>query len=100
MDVKTLDQKPKQGPGGHTPTAFVGGLPVDVTREQINTHMAQFGTVVTVDLKADNNGRCKGFAFVKFLEYEHVEAAVSYGATYSGATYSGAAAVPGTPPPA
>ena len=46
---------------------FVGGLPQEVSEEELNEHFGQFGEIESVNLKTDpNTGRSRGFCFVVY----------------------------------
>jgi cold-inducible RNA-binding protein len=45
---------------------FVGGLPYATTDEELKTHFAQAGTVISAQIVMDRmTGRSKGFGFVE-----------------------------------
>lgn len=44
---------------------FVGNLPMSTSDDELKTLFESVGPVVSVDLKRDKQGRCKGFAMVE-----------------------------------
>ena len=71
FDVTMAEENPS---GGQQQTAdeddrklFVGGLPQEVSEEELNEHFGQFGEIESVNLKTDpNTGRSRGFCFVVY----------------------------------
>ncbi|KAJ5594509.1 nucleolar protein 13 [Penicillium hispanicum] len=56
---------------------FVGNLGFDVTKEAIEEHFGQCGTVTNVHLATfQDTGKCKGYGWVEFEEIAAAEAAV------------------------
>ncbi|KAJ9619868.1 Nucleolar protein 13 [Taxawa tesnikishii (nom. ined.)] len=56
---------------------FVGNLGFDVTKEDLETHFSQAGEIEDVHMATfEDTGKCKGFAWVRFVEIEAAEAAV------------------------
>lgn len=50
---------------------FVGGIPYDVTDQDLISHFSQFGNVASANVKFDRaTGRSRGFAFVEFGSVE------------------------------
>ncbi len=81
-----MEQKPEQQQNAMDTTEvagdeddrklFVGGLPQEVSEEEITQHFAEFGEVEGVNLKTDpNTGRSRGFCFVVFKTTEGVDKA-------------------------
>lgn len=55
---------------------FVGNLPFDTTEEQLETHFQHCGTITRVRMATfEDSGKCKGFAFIDFLNVETAVAA-------------------------
>lgn len=55
---------------------FVGNLPFDTTEEQLEAHFQHFGTITRVRMATfEDSGKCKGFAFIDFLNVETAVAA-------------------------
>lgn len=64
---------------GHPPSRriFVGNLGFDTTKEAIEEHFAQCGTVAHVHVATfQDSGKCKGYAWVQFEDIAAAEAAV------------------------
>ncbi|BFZ06485.1 hypothetical protein BsWGS_09524 [Bradybaena similaris] len=56
---------------------FVGGLKDDTTEEQMRDVFSQFGEIESVNILADTApGKCRGFAFVTYKDYDSVDRAV------------------------
>lgn len=56
---------------------FVGNLGFDITREDLEEHFGQAGQVEDVHMATfQDTGKCKGFAWVRFVELEAAELAV------------------------
>lgn len=59
----------KDHKGNEDKKIFVGGIPYDVTNEDLTSHFAQYGDVAHAQVKVDRaTGRSRGFAFVEFKE--------------------------------
>ncbi|WPH01510.1 rna-binding protein rnp24 [Acrodontium crateriforme] len=60
-----------------TKRIFVGNLSFDVTQEELHEHFQQAGEIEEVHMATfEDSGKCKGFAWVRFVEVESAEAAV------------------------
>lgn len=56
---------------------FVGNLGFDVTKEDLEQHYGQAGEIEDVHMATfEDTGKCKGFAWVRFVELEAAESAV------------------------
>lgn len=67
------------GTGGKEPSkrVFVGNLGFDVSKDDLEAHFAQAGEVEDVHMATfEDTGKCKGFAWVRFVELSAAEAAV------------------------
>lgn len=64
---------------------YVGNLPMTTTEEEFKPFVETAGSVVSIDLRRDRGGRCKGFALV---EYSSAEAALQALDKLSGASFS------------
>lgn len=70
------------GPEGTIPghpkanTLFLGGLKRDTTEATLLTHLSQFGTVRTLEIKRDATGISRGFGFADFVEDGAADAAL------------------------
>lgn len=76
---------------------YVGNLPYDATKEDLQTEFAAFGTVGSVDIIIDRtSGRSKGFAFVEMPSVNEGQAAINKlnGKTLKDRTISVSAARP------
>lgn len=78
---KSAEQKKETGSGvGKKEPArriFVGNLSFDITVEDLTEHFAQAGAVEDVHMATfEDSGKCKGFAWVRFVELASAEAAV------------------------
>ncbi|MBP6911678.1 MAG: RNA-binding protein [Candidatus Pacebacteria bacterium] len=57
---------------------YVGGLPYATSDEELNSHFAQAGGVVSATIIKDKmTGRSKGFGFVEMSSSEEAEKAIS-----------------------
>jgi RNA recognition motif-containing protein len=53
---------------------FVGQLPADVTKEDLESYFEKFGSIEDVTIKYDvPGGRARGFAFILFDQKESIE---------------------------
>ena len=67
-------------PPGYFPTRklFVGGLPVDITNENLSEYFEQFGKLTDVAIMSDrNSGKPRGFGFIVFEEESSVDKVVN-----------------------
>ena len=56
---------------------FVGGMRDDTTDDQIREVFEQFGEMKSIDVVKDKGtGKCKGFAFIEFEDYDSVDRCV------------------------
>ncbi|KAI9299248.1 hypothetical protein K502DRAFT_273802, partial [Neoconidiobolus thromboides FSU 785] len=56
-----------------TTKVFVGGIPIEVTEQEIIEAFSKHGNVISVNVMLDKpSGRSRGFAFVQFEDYEAV----------------------------
>lgn len=89
-DAKSFEGRPEksqeEGQGtrtaaasGHPPSRriFVGNLGFDVTKEALEEHFGQCGTVTHLHMATfQDTGKCKGYAWVEFEDIAAAEAAV------------------------
>ena len=86
-DAKNYEGRPdkpqEEGQGsaasGRAPSnrIFVGNLSFDVTREALEEHFGQCGTIAHVHMATfQDTGKCKGYAWIHFEELAAAEAAV------------------------
>uniref|UniRef100_A0A7S4RH49 RRM domain-containing protein n=1 Tax=Alexandrium monilatum TaxID=311494 RepID=A0A7S4RH49_9DINO len=75
FEGKAISCRHADSQGGADPeTIFVGGLPRTATSEQVEAHFSQFGKVASLDMKYDEAGKFRGFAFVIFEDSASAEA--------------------------
>lgn len=73
--------------GGNENTVFVRGLPFATTEEALNKDFGECGEIVTCRMPLNDEGSCKGIAFIKFTDKESMDKAVAYNETdYGGRT--------------
>lgn len=84
-DAKNFDGRPKKSESDSAATVtkppskriFVGNLGFDVTKEVLEEHFGQCGTVAHVHVATfQDSGKCKGYAWVEFEDLAAAEAAV------------------------
>ncbi|MCJ1254067.1 hypothetical protein MMC24_001881 [Lignoscripta atroalba] len=86
-DSKSFEGRPEKSKGdqessvqtGKPPSkrVFVGNLAFDTTKEELQQHFARCGDVLDVHVATfEDSGKCKGYAWVEFLELEAGEAAI------------------------
>ncbi|KAI9928035.1 hypothetical protein ASPWEDRAFT_42211 [Aspergillus wentii DTO 134E9] len=76
---KSQDEQKTGSASGHAPSRriFVGNLGFDATKEVIEEHFGQCGTVAHVHVATfQDSGKCKGYGWVEFEELPAAEAAV------------------------
>ena len=55
---------------------FVGGLPQEVSQDDLKEYFGQYGEIESVKLKMDPmTGRSRGFAFLLYVEVESIDKA-------------------------
>jgi RNA recognition motif-containing protein len=68
---------------------YVGNLPFSTTAEDLQSHFAQAGTVVSAELVSDKfTGRSRGFAFVEMSNQDEANKAIAefHGKDFQGRT--------------
>ena len=81
MDVKKSEYKKEienrqNNKIGPAPKLFVGGLKDTHDEEILRDYFSQFGNVVSVNILTDKNtGKCRGFAYVEYDDYDAVDLA-------------------------
>jgi len=88
-DGKGKDGKGKdgKGKGDNENTVFVRGLPFATTEEALKKDFAECGEIVTLRMPLNDEGNCRGIAFIKFSTKEGFEAAIKFNETdYGGRT--------------
>ena len=70
-----------------TKRLFVGGIPYDITEDQIRDYFAKIGTVVSCNIIQDKyTGKSKGFGFVEMSTEEEAKKAME---SYDGQDFEG-----------
>merc|ERR1712228_737849 len=68
-------------------TVFVRGLPFATTEEALNKDFAECGEIVSLKMPLNDEGSCKGIAFIKFTNKEACDKAIAFNETdYGGRT--------------
>merc|ERR1712000_687602 len=87
---KGKDRKGKDGKGkgkDNENTIFVRGLPFGTTEEVLNKDFAECGEIETLRMPLNEEGQCKGIAFIKYKNKEGCDKAKEFDATdYGGRT--------------
>merc|ERR1712054_72293 len=77
------------GKGGHDNenTVFVRGLPFATTEEALNKDFSECGEIVSLRMPLNDEGACKGIAFIKYASKEGMDKAIAFNETdYGGRT--------------
>merc|ERR1711920_934383 len=83
---KGKGKKGKDG-GGNENTVFVRGLPFATTEEALNKDFAECGEIVTLRMPLNDEGNCRGIAFIKYSNKESCDKAIKFNETdYGGRT--------------
>jgi len=84
---KGKDKGKGGGKGNDENTVFVRGLPFAATEESLNKDFGECGEVVTLRMPLNDEGTCKGFAFIKYADKEGMDKAMAFNETdYGGRT--------------
>ncbi|KAF1354777.1 hypothetical protein BDV97DRAFT_290014, partial [Delphinella strobiligena] len=78
--VATTDAAKPVARPGHEPSKriFVGNLGFDVTKEDLEYHFGQAGEIEDIHMATfQDTGKCKGFAWIRFVELEAAQGAVN-----------------------
>merc|ERR1719247_3914299 len=78
-----------KGKGGHDNenTVFVRGLPFATTQEALNKDFGECGEIVSLRMPLNDEGSCRGIAFIKFANKEGMDKAIAFNETdYGGRT--------------
>ena len=87
-DAKSFEGRPEQPKEGEARATlktdkapsrriFVGNLSFDISKDDLEEHFGQCGTVSNVHMATfEDTGKCKGFAWVEFEELESAESAI------------------------
>ncbi|KAG0304794.1 hypothetical protein BGZ97_001342 [Linnemannia gamsii] len=69
----------KAAPKNHKFIVFVGNLPYNITKEQLEKHFESCGKISSVRIQTDKaTGKGKGFAFMEFPEVEAMQKALYF----------------------
>jgi nucleolin len=84
----TAKGKGKKGKdGGDENTVFVRGLPFAATEESLTKDFSECGELVSLRMPLNEEGACKGFAFIKYASKEGMDKAMAFNETdYGGRT--------------
>jgi len=75
------------GKGGDENTVFVRGLPFAATEESLTKDFSECGALVSLRMPLNDEGTCKGFAFIKYEAKEGMDKAMAFNETdYGGRT--------------
>merc|ERR1712232_1069481 len=73
--------------GGNENTVFVRGLPFATTEEALNKDFGECGEIVSCRMPLNDEGACKGIAFIKYTDKEGMDKAIAFNETdYGGRT--------------
>merc|ERR1719247_3097633 len=78
-----------KGKGGHDNenTVFVRGLPFATTQEALSKDFGECGEIVSLRMPLNDEGSCKGIAFIKYAAKEGMDKAIAFNETdYGGRT--------------
>merc|ERR1712039_392766 len=68
-------------------TVFVRGLPFGTTEEALKKDFAECGEIVTLRMPLNDEGSCRGIAFIKYSDKESCDKAIKFNETdYGGRT--------------
>merc|ERR1712028_162830 len=85
MGGKGKDGKGKDGKDENT--VFVRGLPFAATEESLTKDFSECGELVSLRTPLNDEGTCKGFAFIKYTAKEGMDKALAFNETdYGGRT--------------
>lgn len=77
-DKTTVDEPSKEiARALHPHKVFVGGLPKEITADEITTLFSEAGTVKSVEILVSKKGHVLGFAEVEFSDTEGAQAALA-----------------------
>lgn len=76
VEVKAAVPKSKGGGGKPTKKLFVGGVPREVTNEELKAHFSQYGDIEDAAIVADQSGVSRGFGFVTYTDPICIEKAL------------------------
>merc|ERR1719174_2303314 len=79
--------KSKGKAGGDENTVFVRGLPFSATEEALNKDFGECGEIVSLRMPLNDEGSCRGIAFIKYTSKEGMDKAMAFNETdYGGRT--------------
>merc|ERR1711877_85815 len=77
------------GKGRDENTVFVRGLPFATTEEALKKDFAECGEIVSLRMPLNDEGSCRGIAFIKYSDKEGMDKAIAFNETdYGGRTIS------------
>jgi polyadenylate-binding protein len=78
VSVQPFKAKKERSPGvaGNFTNVFVKNIPDDVSQEQLQALFAKCGTITSIMIAADTDGKTKGFGFINYESVEQANAAV------------------------
>jgi len=84
----TAKKGKSKGKGGNNElTVFVRGLPFATTEEALNKDFAECGELVSCRMPLNEEGQCKGIAFIAYADKESMDKAIAFNETdYGGRT--------------
>merc|ERR1711865_650860 len=91
----TAKGKGKKGKssGGDENTVFVRGLPFSATEEALNKDFGECGEIASLRMPLNDEGSCRGIAFIKYTSKEGMDKAIAFNDTdYGGRIISCTAA--------
>merc|ERR1712066_332775 len=72
---------------GNENTVFVRGLPYGTTEEVLKKDFAECGEIVTLRMPLNDEGQCRGIAFIKYSNKDGCDKAIEFNETdYGGRT--------------
>merc|ERR1712039_219498 len=70
-------------------TVFVRGLPFATTEETLKKDFAECGEIISLRMPLNDEGSCRGIAFIKYSDKEGMDKAIKFNETdYGGRTIS------------
>jgi len=77
----------KGGSGGDENTVFCRGLPFSATEEALNKDFGECGEIVSLRMPLNDEGSCRGIAFIKYADKAGMDKAMAFNETdYGGRT--------------
>merc|ERR1711865_1015557 len=73
--------------GGNENTVFVRGLPFETTEDALNKDFGECGELVSCRMPLNDDGQCRGIAFIKYTDKDGMDKAIKFNETdYGGRT--------------